>query len=143
MYENPAETLKAAIAARRASLEVLTKDNAPTDWANSESGLGICLLNLSNFVNDASLLKQALAAFEASKEVFTRETLPAQWAFAENNIGDVHWSLATRGGGKADFEEAIARFESAKEAFVEIGYLPVIPIVDKKIALIKDMLAKP
>ena len=98
----------------------------------------MCLLNLSNFGNEPDLLPEAMAAFEASKQVFTRETLPVQWAFAENNIGDVHWSLATRGGGKAEFEKAIARFESAKQAFTETGYFPVIPIVDQKIALIKE-----
>ena len=74
---------------------MLTRDNAPIDWANAQSGLGMCLLNLSNFGNQPDLLPEAMAAFEASKQVFTRETLPLQWAFAENNIGDVHWSRAT------------------------------------------------
>ena len=84
----------------------------------------------------------ALKAFEASMQVFTKEAQPIQWAFAENNIGDVHWSLATRGGGKAEFEEAIARFESAKKTFTEIGYAPVISILDQKIALIKEAMTK-
>lgn len=141
-YENPIETFKEAIAARRAALQVLTRDNAPTDWANAQSGLGTCMLNLANFDNQANLLPEALAAFEASKEVFTRETLPIQWAFAENNIGDVHWSLASRGGGKAEYEKAIARFEGAKQAFIENGYFPAIPLLDKKIALIGEAMAK-
>lgn len=141
-YENPIETLKASIEARRGALQVLTRDNAPTDWANAQSGLGMCLLNLSNFDNKPELLPEALKAFEASMEVFTKEALPIQWAFAENNIGDVHWSLATRGGGKTEFELAITRFESAKQAFTAIGYVPVITILDQKIALIKEAMAK-
>jgi len=141
-YENPLDTLKEAVSARRAALEILTRDNAPVDWANAQSGLGICLLNLSNYGNETGLLPEAAQAFEASKLVFTRETLPVQWAFAENNIGDVHWSLASRGGGKPEYEKAIAQFESAKKAFSEAGYFPVISIVDQKIALIKEALAK-
>jgi hypothetical protein len=133
---------KEAVSARRAALEILTRDNAPVDWANAQSGLGICLLNLSNYGNETGLLPEAAQAFEASKLVFTRETLPVQWAFAENNIGDVHWSLASRGGGKPEHEKAVAQFESAKKAFSEAGYFPVISIVDQKIALIKEALAK-
>jgi hypothetical protein len=83
-----------------------------------------------------------MKAFEASKQVFTRDAIPLQWAFAENNIGDVHWSLASRGGGNAEYTKAIERFESAKKAFTETGYFPVIPIVDQKIALIKEAMAK-
>ena len=121
---------------------MLTRDNAPIDWANANSGLGTCLLNVSNFTNDASLLPEAMAAFEATKLVFTRETLPLQWAFAENNIGDVHWSLATRGGGRPDYEKALELFESAKDGFKQAGYLPLVDLTDKKIDLIKQTLAK-
>lgn len=141
-HENMIETLKASIEARRSALEVLTKDNSAMDWANAQSGLGMSLLNISNFDNQPALLPEAMKAFEASKEVFTRETLPLQWAFAENNIGDVHWSMATGGGGKAEYEKAIERFESAKKAFTETGYFPVITIVDQKIALLKEAMAK-
>jgi uncharacterized caspase-like protein len=141
-HEDMLATLQRSIEARRLALEVLTRDNAPIDWANTQSGLGISLLNVSTFGNRPELLPGAMKAFESSKEVFTRETLPIQWAFAENNIGDVHWSLATR-GGKAEYEQALARFESAKKAFTESGYFAVIPILDQKVALIKEAMAKP
>lgn len=142
-YEDMIPTLQRSIDARRAALEVLTPENSSMDWANAQSGLGISLLNVSNFANRPELLPEAMKAFEASKQVFTRETLPIQWAFAENNIGDVHWSLATRGGGKPEFEAAVERFESAKQAFTENGYLPVISILDQKVALIREAMAKP
>ena len=131
-----------AVAARRAALEVLTRDNAPIDWATAQNGLGTCLLNLSNFNNEAGLLPEAKAAFEAATEIFTRDSQPLQWAFAVNNIGDVHWSLASRGGGRPDYEKAIELYESAKEGFEQAGYQPLITLTDKKIDLIKQALAK-
>jgi hypothetical protein len=46
------------------------------------------------------------------------------------------------GGGKAEYRNAIDRFESANKAFTENGYLPVITIVDQKIALVKEAMTK-
>ena len=73
--------------------------------------------------------------------VHARDAQPLQWAFAQNNLGDVHWSMP-RGGGKADYEKAIELFESAKAGFTQAGYLPLIGLTDKKIALVKQALAK-
>jgi uncharacterized caspase-like protein len=141
-HEAPVETLREAIAARRAALEVLTRDTAPIEWATAQNGLGTCLLNLATFTNDGAPLPAALAAFEAATEVFTRDSQPLQWAFAINNIGDVHWSLAARGGGTAEYEAAIAQFETAKQGFQEAGYLPPVALLDQKIALIQQAMAK-
>ncbi len=142
-HQDPVATLKESVEARRAALEVLTPDTAPIEWAKAQNGLGTCLLNLSNFTGDAALLPEAMAAFEASTEVFTRDSQPLQWAFAVNNIGDVHWSLAARGGGAAEYEAALEKFETAKEGFVEAGYAPLVTLVDQKIELIRQALAKP
>lgn len=142
-HQDPVATLKESVEARRAALEVLTRAAAPLEWAKAQNGLGTCLLNLSNFTGDAGLLPEAMAAFEASTEVFTRDSQPLQWAFAVNNIGDVHWSLAARGGGAAEYEAALERFETAKEGFVEAGYAPLVTLVDQKIELIRQALAKP
>ena len=142
-YEDPVGTLKQSVEARSAALQVLTRDVAPIEWATAQNGLGTCLLNLSNFTGDATLLPEAMAAFEATTEVFTRDSQPLQWAFAVNNIGDVHWSLAARGGGAAEYEAALQKFETAKEGFLQAGYAPLITIVDQKIELIRQALAKP
>jgi hypothetical protein len=121
---------------------VLTRDTAPIEWATAQNGLGTCLLNLATFTNDGAPLPAALAAFEAATEVFTRDSQPLQWAFAVNNIGDVHWSLAARGGGTAEYEAAITQFETAKQGFQEAGYLPPVALLDQKIALIQQAMAK-
>ena len=141
-HENPVDDLEGIN--RRAPCGTRGADagQRPTDWATAQNGLGMCLLNVSNFASEAALLPQAKAAFEAATEVFTRENLPLQWAFAENNIGDVHWSLASRGGGKPDYEKAIELYEIAKEGFTEAGYLAPIALTDKKVDLVRQAMAK-
>jgi uncharacterized caspase-like protein len=140
--ETDTASLKASVSARRAALEVLTVDNAPAEWATAQNGLGMSLLNLSTREQNPALLPEARTAFEASTQVFTRETQPMQWAFAQNNIGDVHWALAAQGGGAAEYRQALDRFDAAKAAFAEVGYAPLIELVDKKIDLVKQNLAK-
>lgn len=141
-HEAMLDNLRASIEARRAALEVLTQDNAPLEWATAQNGLGTCLLNLANFDQKPELLAEARQAFEQAMRVFTREAQPAQWAMTMNNIGDVHWSLATRGGGTDDFNAAIARFEQAKQGFSEAGQYALIFLLDKKIGLIRESLAR-
>ncbi len=141
-FHDGTETLHKAVEAQRAALTVLTRENAPIDWANAQNGLGTCLLNLSNFEQDAKYLPEAKAAFEATLEVFTKDYQPAQWAFAVNNVGDVHWSMGARGGGRKDFEIALTKFEEAHAYFSEAGFAPVASLMEDKIKLIKDNLAK-
>ena len=136
------DNLKASVAARRSALEVLTFENAPLEWATAQNGLGTCLLNLSNFEQKPEYLPEAQEAFEQAKRVFTRESQPGQWAMTVNNIGDVHWSLGSRGGGEKEFNEAIAHFEEAKEGFMAAGQYPLIFLLDKKIALVREQLAQ-
>ena len=140
--EENTRSLHEAVEARRAALDVLTPQNAPAEWANAQNGLGNSLLNLSNRERDPSVLGEAMAAFEASTQVFTRESQPLQWAFAQNYIGDAHWSLAALGGSKGDYGSALARFESAKDGFGQVGYQPLIELVDKKIALVRGEMQK-
>ena len=140
--EEKTDNLHASVAARRAALEVLTAENAPVDWANAQNGLGLSLLNLATREQKPDYLPEAKAAFEATTKVFTRDAQPVQWAFALNNIGDVHWSLAAQGGGAADYRQALAMFEQAKEGFAAAGYAPLIQLVDQKIDLVKQNLAK-
>ncbi len=141
LIEGPA-TLIEAVAARKAALEVLTAENAPIDWANAESGLGMSYIMLGNLERTGKYLADAEQAFEASLKVFTRDTYPLQWAFAQNNLGDAYWNRASYGGSKDDYRRAIEFFESAKAGFTEAGNPFPITLNDKKIALVKEALAK-
>jgi uncharacterized caspase-like protein len=138
--EEDTKSLHASVAARRAALEVLTADNAPVEWATAQNGLGMSLLNLSTREQNPAFLQDAKAAFEASTQVFTRETQPMQWAFAQNNIGDVHWALGAQARSEAEYRQALVMFEQAKEAFQQAGYAPLIELIDKKIALVREHL---
>lgn len=133
--------LAASVAARRSALEVLTFENAPVDWAGIQNGIGMSLINLGNLEQTGKYLDEAEAAFMASLKVFTREQQPLQWAFGQNNLGDVHWNRGGIGGGKPEFEKAIEMFENAKLGFVEADYPSPIAMTDKKIALVREVIA--
>lgn len=133
--------LFASVAARRAALEVLSLDNAPVDWANIQTGIGVSLINLGNLEQTGKYLDEAETAFAAALMVFTREQMPLQWAFGQNNLGDVHWNRATISGDKGEFEKAIERFENAKLGFTAAGYTAPIALADKKIALVRETIA--
>lgn len=135
-------TFREAIAANRSALDVLTFENAPLEWATVQNSLGTCLLNISNFEQKPEYLSEARSAFEQAQRVFTKEAMPVQWAWTINNIGDVHWSLASRGGGKPEYQQALARFEQAKEGFVAAGMFMPLSVLDQKIALVKEQIAK-
>ena len=134
--------LRESIALRRAALEVLTPENAPVDWANAQNGLGVSLLNLSTREQNTTHLAEAANAFEESTKIFTRAAKPVQWAFAQNNIGDVHWGLASGGGGVAQYRLANERFEMAKAVFVEAGFQSAVPLLDNKMQMITEAIAK-
>lgn len=142
MANGDRQALVDSIAARRASLEILTKESAPTDWATTQNGIGMSLINLGNIERTGKYLDQAEAAFSASLEIYTRESAPVQWAFGLSNLGDVYWNKASYGGGKADYRKALDLFDQARQGFVEAGYTLPIQLMDNKIDLVKQQLAK-
>src|SRR5690606_34788648 len=127
---------------RRAALEVLSLEGAPLEWANAQNGLGTSLLNLSTREQTGERLPEARAAFEATLKVFTRETQPMQWAFAQNNIGDVHWNMASMGAGEAEFRKALDQFELAKSVFVSFGAAGIVELMDNKIGVVNNQIAR-
>ncbi|MGB6118616.1 MAG: caspase domain-containing protein [Mesorhizobium sp.] len=138
--ETETTSLEEAIVVTRQALEILSQDNGPVEWANAKTRLGTGLLNLSTRTAKPELLPEAKQAFEDAMTVFTKEADPVQWAFAQNSIGDVHWNLAAFGGGHAESEQAIARFDAAKEVFADLGQQPVVDLIDRKIALVKEQM---
>jgi hypothetical protein len=55
----------------------------------------------------------------------------------------VHWSLAARGGGASEYEAALAQFEIAREGFLQVGYAPLVSLIDQKIEMVRQAAAKP
>ncbi len=141
-FEDTTASLLRSIAARREALEVLTIANTPIDWATAQDGLGASLLSLGTREKTGKYLGEAEAAFRASLKVFTRAEQPLQWALAQNNLGDAAWNRASYGGGKAALLQAMNCFELARQGLAEGGGLTMIPLVDTKIGLLRERIAK-
>lgn len=135
-------SLRQSIDARKAALEVLTIENSRIDWANAQSGLGMSLNNLGLFEQTSKYADAAEAAFLESLKVFREDTDPIQWAFGHNNIGDVYWNRGTIDADKAALRTALTHFGLARGGFERGGGQMMIPLLDKKVELVEQQLAK-
>jgi tetratricopeptide (TPR) repeat protein len=102
-----------SVAALRAALEVLGRNDHPIDWARTQTILGNALLVLGER-GDTAALDQAADAQRAAREMYPRESEPLVWAGITYNLGRV---LAARGrlGEDAALREAVATFRAALE----------------------------
>jgi tetratricopeptide (TPR) repeat protein len=79
-----------AVDANLAALEVRTKSDAPLGWANSQSSLGLALLDegeRSSGANATELLGRAVEAFRAALQVYAKADSPKDWATVQNSLG--------------------------------------------------------
>ena len=67
------EKLKEAVAAKRAALTVLTKDNARLEWAQAQFNVGNSLNMIGNFEKGTESFEAAIIALTAALEVYTLE----------------------------------------------------------------------
>jgi hypothetical protein len=89
------ETLPLQIAEKafRKVLSVFTREEAPLDWATTQSNLGDALSLLGREAG-STRLGEAVAAYRAALEVQSPEQTPLDWAVTQNNLGAAllsHW----------------------------------------------------
>ncbi|MBF9044794.1 tetratricopeptide repeat protein [Rhodobacterales bacterium HKCCE4037] len=109
------DTLRQAIDAYRAALEVRTREASELDWAMTQNNLGIALRNLGTRTGDPETLREAIEAYRAALEVRTREASEMQWAMTQNNLGAALTELGTRTGNPDTLQDAITAYRAALE----------------------------
>ena len=87
-----------AVQTYRATLEQLSREKNPRDWALTQKHLGASLQALVEGTIDEETLRQAATAFEACLKVFRRDSYPIQWASAQNRLGLVLYKLDLKTG---------------------------------------------
>lgn len=135
-----AKSLHEAIDARRQALQVLTLEGSRIDWANAKSGLGMSLNNLGLLENSTRYFNEAEKAYVDSMKVFTQAEQPVQWAFAQSNIGDIYWNRGTIKKDRKALEKALEYFATARQTFEASGGQMMVPLLDKKVNLIRQAL---
>jgi tetratricopeptide (TPR) repeat protein len=103
--------IKLAIAAYEQSLQVMTREAMPVDWAAS-------MMNLASAYririrgDRAQNIEDAIAAYEQSLQVRTREAMPVEWAQSMNNLA-LAYADRIRGDRAQNIEDAIAAYEQS------------------------------
>lgn len=69
------------------ALKILTRDDAPVEWAMTQRQLGAILQIMAERANDKQILGLAADAFRATLSVLTRSDYPREWAAAQNRLG--------------------------------------------------------
>lgn len=101
-----------SIAAYREALRYRTRENNPTDWGDTMTGLGDALAAEVRRRGSTDIT-EALRAFDEVASVLTREAYPSQWARLQHNRG---FALAgTR--DQPSLEAAIIAYRAALEVY--------------------------
>ena len=104
-----AEGLAEVARAYAATLEIWTREDAPTAWATAMSNLANTHLALHRLDPGAGHLDSAIAAFEDASKVRTVRAMPAAHGTAQTNLG----IALSRRGAPGDADRAVAAFEAA------------------------------
>ncbi len=120
LVRDAARHIPRAIALHGRALERWTEEDAPRDWAGTQSNLGIAWRNLPTGDRGENL-QRAIACYEAALRVRTERDYPAQWAMTQNNLG-VAWSDVPTGDRGENLQRAIAYYEAALRVRTERDY---------------------
>ena len=96
-----------AIDALTTSLQVLTPQRYPQEWAQIEQLIGQTLL----MMGDETAIEQAIAAFTAALQVLTIERQPGKWASLQQALGDAYRQRSI-GDVAQNQDAAIAAYQS-------------------------------
>jgi tetratricopeptide (TPR) repeat protein len=107
--------LREAVRLYRAALQLFPRATHPDDWAGTQTGLGLALVELAAR-GDSEALQAAIQAYRAAMEISTRDRDPSNWAGLQGNLGIALTELARRGDDVAA-QSAIQAHHSALEVY--------------------------
>ena len=111
-----AEHLQEAIAADRAALRVMTMQNDPENWADTQNTLGDTLQELGMRESNPAYLEQAIAAYQQAAKVQTLDRDPDSWAATQDSLGSTYEALVMREAGPAataHLQQAVSSYQAA------------------------------
>jgi len=112
--------LRESISAFGRALEIRTRRNAPTDWAETQYEMGRALLRLSELEPGIGRLREASDAFREALRTYNRGRHPEQWGSAQfflaetlQRLGD----LETGNPGRDRLNKSISAYQEALKVF--------------------------
>jgi tetratricopeptide (TPR) repeat protein len=109
-----AELLNNSIRLFRNALEGRSQEEAPEDWAQTQSNLGAALLTLGQLQQDTKSLKESIEAYTNTLTHWTRSTAPVKWASAMHNLGVVLHEQGKLLKGNRTFQKSVVAFKNAQ-----------------------------
>jgi tetratricopeptide (TPR) repeat protein len=116
--DDAATYLQEAVKADREALRVMTMQNDPENWADTENSLGDALQELGKRKFNADYLEQAIASYQQAAKVQTLDRDPDSWAATQNSIGSTYEALASRednSSGTPHLQQAVSSYQAASK----------------------------
>lgn len=124
--------LNDAIATFGMALELLTKDNAPVEWARANAklgdvyrSLGYGMYNKNEQKTGAQLYAKSISAFQSALTVLNKEENLEEWAIAQRALGqaltnsDTFLAIAGTPSNASSLSKAVAAFNAATEFYTK------------------------
>ncbi|MHA1598152.1 MAG: cyclic nucleotide-binding domain-containing protein [Alphaproteobacteria bacterium] len=115
LYQVAAQTFRAA-------LDILSRDDAPLDWAMTNKHLGAVLQAMAERSGGSDALAGAAEAFADALKVFTLSQFPVQWASIQNRLGVVLYKIDLKGTDGEMIKESLNAFQAAVQVFTRTEY---------------------
>jgi hypothetical protein len=110
------------VAAYRLALEEGTREQAPPDWAATQTNLGMALASLGERESGTARLEEAVAAYRDALEELTCDRVPLGWAMTLGKQGVALLRLAERRNDPAMAESALSQITIAFEVTRDGGH---------------------
>lgn len=124
--------LNDAIATFEMALELLTKQNAPTEWARANArlgdvfrSLGYGMYNKNEQKTGAQLYAKSISAFQSALTVLNKEDNLEEWAIAQRALGqaltnsDTFLAIAGTPSNASSLSKAVSAFNAAAEFYTK------------------------
>jgi tetratricopeptide (TPR) repeat protein len=92
---------------------VLSRDQAPADWATAQTNLGTALHRLAERTGNRNHLIEALTCYRAALDVRDRDHVPTEWVTTHINLGAALAALGETEPGSTRLDEAHQAFAAA------------------------------
>jgi tetratricopeptide (TPR) repeat protein len=107
------QALQSAIKLFEQCLEIIDRNRAPLDWAETQVALGNALTILGSRETGPARVARAIEEYRKALTVYTSPEQRERWAAAQNNLGNALATLGEREPGTTSLQEAVEAYRAA------------------------------
>ena len=135
------DTLKHALTAFQAALQVYNRWESPLRWAEIMNNFAQAAQLLGERLHNPDVLEKAAEACRSALQVRRRERTPLLWAVTQNNLGSALFLLGKLNQDRQSLEGAADAFRHALDVHSVHGMQRMAAVVEKNLAHAERMLA--